>query len=64
MVELISLFLVGPVVVGISILVSEAKDAGLIGNKDESSQPHGHLDENYYTRNEPYQRYEGGDYER
>lgn len=64
MVELLSVFLVGPVVVGIAIFFDEAKKTGLVEKSEESPQPGGYLDENYYTRNEPYQRYEGGEYER
>lgn len=53
-------FLVGPVVVGIAILL----DTKHRHNQEQSLRQSGYLEENYYTRNEPYQRYEGGDYER
>lgn len=57
-------FLVPPVIVGILIVRGEAKQKALLKNAKESLQSGGYLDESYYTRNEPYQRYEGGDYER
>lgn len=56
-------FLVGPVVVGLAIMFDSSKDSKS-SQENLDSPPGGYLDENYYTRNEPYQRYEGGDYER
>lgn len=64
MVELILFFLVGPVAVGISLLLDSRKDKAMKQRAVDSLQPTGYLEENYYTRNEPYQRYEGGEYER